>query len=100
MGTLTISRKTFSDELVKKFCVTPTQSVPLRVGVKLEEFDEDERAGNWPFRELAGSLMWLSMSMRPDIANAVRDVASFCTAPRAIHWKVAIAILGVHYQWD
>ena len=42
MGTLTISQKTFADELVKKYCVTSTQSVPLRVGVKLEEFKEDE----------------------------------------------------------
>ena len=81
--------ETFADELVKKFCVTSTQSVPLRVGVKLEEFDEDERAENWPFRELVGSLMWLSISTRPDIANAVRAVA------RAIHWKPALGILGV-----
>ena len=41
MSTLTISQKTFADELVKKVCVTFEQSVPLRVGVKLEEFDED-----------------------------------------------------------
>ena len=92
MGTLTISQKTFADELVKKFCVASTQSVPLRVGVKLEEFDEDEKVENWPFRELVGSLMWLSISTRPDIANAVRAVARYCTAPRAIHWKAALGI--------
>ena len=57
MGTLTISQKTFADELVKTFCMTSTQSVPLQVGVKLEECDEDERVENWPFRELGGSLM-------------------------------------------
>ena len=96
MGTLTISQKTFADELfiVKKFCVISTQSVPLRVGVKLKEFNEDERVENWPFRELVGSLMWLSIiSTRPDIANAVRAVAKYCTAPRAIHWKAALGIL-------
>ena len=73
--------------------MTSTQSIPLRVGVKLEEFDEDERAENWPFRELVGSLTWLSISTRPDIANAVRAVARYCTAPRAIHWKAALGIL-------
>ena len=78
---------------MKKFCLTSTQSVPLRVGVKLEEFDEDEKVGNWPFRESVGSLMWLSISTRPDIANAVRAVARYCTAPRAIHWKAALSIL-------
>ena len=57
MGTLTISQKTFADELVKKYSVTSTQSVPLRVGVELEEFNGDEMVENWPFRELVGSLM-------------------------------------------
>ena len=43
MGTLTISQIPFADKLVKKVCVSSTQSVPLRVGVKLEDFDKDER---------------------------------------------------------
>ena len=72
---------------------TSKQSVPLRVGVKLEEFDEDERVKNWPFRELVGRLMWLSTSTRPDISNAVRAVAGYCTVPRAVHWKAALGIL-------
>ena len=93
MGTLTISQKTFANELMKTFCVTSTQSVALRVGVKLEEFGEDEWGENWPFRELVGSLMWLSISTRPDIANAVRAVARYCTVPRTIHWKAALSIL-------
>ena len=70
-GTLTISQKMFADELVKKFCVTSKQSVPLRVGLRLEEFDEDERIENWTFRELIDSLMWLSISTRPDTSNVV-----------------------------
>ena len=93
MDTLTISQKMFADELVKTFCVTSIKNVPPRAGVKLEEFDEDERVEDWPFRELVGSLMWLSISTRPDISNAVRAVARYCTAPRAIHWKVALGIL-------
>ena len=85
VGTLTISQKTFVDELVKTNCVTSKQSVPLRVGVKLEDSDEDERVENCPFCDIVGSLMWLSISTRPDISNAVRGVARYCTAPRAIH---------------
>ena len=48
---------------------------------------------NWPFRELVGSLMRLSISTRPDISMAVRAVARYCTAPVAIHWKAAFVIL-------
>ena len=73
--------------------MTSTQSVPLRGGVKLEEFDEDERVETRPFRELVGRLIWLSISTLPDISNAVRAVARYCTAPRPIHWKVTLGIL-------
>ena len=88
-----MSQKTFADELVKQFCMTSKKGVPLRFGVKLEEFDEDERVENWPFRELVYSFMWLSTSTRPDISNAVRAVARYCTAPRAIHWNAAFGII-------
>ena len=37
--------------------------------------------------------MWLSISTRPDIANTVRALARYCTAPKAIHWKAALGIL-------
>ena len=64
--------------MCEKFCVTSTQSVPLRAGVKLEESDEDGRVENWPFREFVGSLMWQSISTRPNIAiDAVRAVARY-----------------------
>ena len=58
---------------MKKFRMTSVQSVPLREGVKLGEFDEDEETESWPFRELVGGLMWLAISTRPDISNAVRS---------------------------
>ena len=36
---------------MKKFRVTSVQNALLKVGVKSEEFDEDEEAESWPFRE-------------------------------------------------
>ena len=47
--------------------MTSVQSVPLKAGVKLEEFDENEETESWPFGELVGGLMWLAISTRPDI---------------------------------
>ena len=70
---------------MKKFRVTSVQSVPLKVGVKLEEFDEYEETESWPFRELVGGLMWLAISTRPDIPNEVRSVARYCSAPKAVY---------------
>ena len=37
--------------------------------------------------------MWLAISTRLDISNAVRSDAKYCSAPKAIHWKSA---LGIH----
>ena len=34
------------------------------------------------------------MLPRPDIANAVKAVARYCSAPKLIHWKAARSILG------
>ena len=34
------------------------------------------------------------ISTRPDISNAVRSVARYCPAPKAVHWKSALGILA------
>ena len=93
-GTLTISQQSFAEKLVKKFRVTSVQSVPHKVEVILEEFDEDEETESWPFRELVGGLMLLVISTRPDISNAVRSVVRYCSAPKAIRWKSALGVLA------
>ena len=75
-------------------CVTSVQIVLLRVGVKLEEFDKDEKTESWPFRELVGGLTGLAVSTRPTTSNAVGSVARYCSTPIAIHWKAALDILA------
>ena len=84
-GTLTISQQSFARELVNKFDMTSVQNIPLRVELKLDEFDVDEKTENRPFRKLVGGLMWLAISTRPDISNAVRSVSRYCSTPKAIH---------------
>ena len=38
--------------------------------------------------------MWLAISTRPDIHNAVRSVARYCFSPKAVHWKSALGVLA------
>ena len=52
---------------MKKFCVDSAQTVPTILGVKLDGFNEDNETKGWSFRELVGSLIWLSTYTRPDI---------------------------------
>ncbi|CAB1102071.1 unnamed protein product [Ectocarpus sp. CCAP 1310/34] len=92
-GRLTISQQTFTDELAAEYGVVGGRSVPMSSGVKLSDFDADEVATDFPFRELVGSLMWLATQTRPDIAN-VRAVARYCASAKLVHWNAAIDILG------
>ena len=58
-------------------------------------FDKDEKTENWPFCKLVGVLiMWLAISTRRDVSNAVRSVASYCSVPKVIHRKAALGILA------
>ena len=71
-GVLKISQRTFAEQLAKEYGIEFGKNVALPVGTKLAKFDKDDPPGNWPFRELVGSIMWLSTQTRPDISNAVR----------------------------
>ena len=93
-GALKISQQTFAEQLEDEYGIEYGRSVPLSIGTKLADFDKNEASGNWPFRELIGSLMWLSTQTRPDISNAVRAVARYYAAPKYVHWKAALSILG------
>ena len=92
-GTLTISQQAFAENTATKFGVCSGRATPLPTDLKLENFDEDEPQGDWPFRELVGCLMWLANQTRPDVANAIRAVARYSNSPKEIHWKAAIGIL-------
>ena len=89
-----ISQQTFAEHLSDKYGIEYGRSVPLSIGTKLADFDKNEASGNWPVRQLIGSLMWLSTQTRPDISNALRAVARYCAAPKYVHWKAALGVLG------
>lgn len=58
--------------------------------------DEDGKAkdaADVPYRQLIGSLMYLAVSTRPDIAFAVSNLSQFLTNPSIDHWKAAKRVL-------
>ena len=48
-GTLTISQQAFAENTAARFDVSSRRNTPLSTGLKLEEFNENEPVGDWPF---------------------------------------------------
>ena len=92
-GTVKISQHTSAEKIVAKFGVTRGKPTPMVVGLRLDEFDQEEAEVEETFRSLVGHLMWLANQTRPDILNAVRAVARYSHSPKLVHWKAALHIL-------
>ena len=91
--TVKISQQASAEKIVATFGVTRGKLTPMVVGLRLDEFDQEEAEVDKPFRSLVGHLMWLANQTRPDILNAVRAVARYSHSPKAVHWKAALHIL-------
>ena len=110
---ITLSQTHYIENILEKFSMsdcrpqpTPAASLRLAAGPLLSQ-EEQQRMNRVPYREAVGSLMWLMMSTRPDIAFAVSQVARFSHAPSPLHWTAVKRIfrylqgtkdLALHYR--
>ena len=74
---------------------------PLEVGQKLhremsDEMSEEQRVvmEGVPYRQAVGSLMYLMICTRPDIAAAVQTVFRFAKNPAPAHWSAVLRIFA------
>ena len=92
-GTVKVSQQASAEKIVATFDVTRGKLTPMVVGLRLDEFDQEEAQVEEPFRSLVGHVMWLANQTRPDILNAVRAVPRYFHSPKLVHWKAALHIL-------
>ena len=85
LGTSEIAQKAFVESMLNRFGVNSSSDVPATPGVELDQREEGEPKGDWPYKEAVGSLMWLSTMIRPDISNAVRAVVRHSRNPTDRH---------------
>jgi hypothetical protein len=90
---LFLSQTAYVERVVEKFglsdckpCYTPAEVEPL---VKTDGMSTVE----FPYREAVGSMMYLMLCTRPDIANAVGCVAKYCDAYDMSHWVAVKRII-------
>ena len=68
-------------------------SVPLSTAIKLTKDGEPLDTSVNNYSQLIGSLMYLSISTRPDIAQAVGALARYMATPTDAHWQAAKGVL-------
>ena len=93
-GTIEISQESYIRSVLERFNIIRTSSIPASHANDNRSLKKDEGAGDVPFREVVGSLMWIAGQTRPDISNAVRAVARHSQEPNRRHWKGAQKILN------
>jgi hypothetical protein len=102
-----ISQAKYVMDLLDRFHMTDCKSAPtpFLFGIKLEDGGDTPSMDNTLYRQLVGSLMYLTHTC-PDISYAVGVVSRYMQEPHDLHWKASKSILifaqgtmsyGIHY---
>lgn len=94
-GTLHLSQSRAIIELADKFNMSECKgrNIPISVGTVLTAIGEPLDVSRFPYSTLVGSMMYLSVCTRPDIAFAVGALSRFMSAPTIDHWRIAKGVL-------
>lgn len=66
---------------------------PSELNVRFDDASEDEALINYPYRELIGAFMYLSVGTRRDISNTVSRLAQWTNKLQKRHWLAAKRLL-------
>jgi hypothetical protein len=96
--TLTIMQSRMTSDLVARYGMQQAQpkAIPLTVGTQLTKASDDSQLldkEQYGYAELVGSLLYLSVCTRPDIAQAVGALSRFMSQPTMQHWLAAKGVL-------
>eukprot|EP00253_Pinus_taeda_P020737 PITA_20737 len=89
-----LSQAKYARDLLERFCMndcTPTPT-PFLSGVRLEDGGDTPLVDNTLYRQLVGSLLYLTHS-RSDLSYAVGAVSRYMLEPHELHWNFAKRIL-------
>lgn len=92
--TLTLSQSCYTSKIIQRFQMSNANPccTPLETNISYL-FRESETAHDKPYREAFGSLMYLMVSIRPDISFSVGMLSKFVERPLLCHWKALKHVL-------
>ena len=95
-GTITISNARMIADLLREYGMEGCngKEVPMSPGTVLMRDQGDPLdVKRYPYSALVGSLMYLAVTVRPDIAYAVGVLTKYMSCPRTSHWIAAKGVL-------
>lgn len=93
--TLKITQKRLTLELLKEHDMLDSRktSVPMNTSLKLERVGEPLDTAKYEYNKLIGSMLYLAVCTRPDIAYSVGALARYASEPTEEHWTAATGVL-------
>lgn len=93
-GSIYVHQTAYARKVLNKFSMSECNAVaiPADPNQVLSNFDDSEPA-KFPYRQLIGSLMYLAVGTRPDIAFSVGNASRYMEQPKIPHVAAAKRIL-------
>jgi len=93
--TITLSQQSYVDSILARFNFTDAKplSIPMDLNIAFSKDqcpmtpDDIARMHRIPYREAIGSLMYASVSTRPDISFTMSTLSQFLDNPGPAHWE-------------
>lgn len=91
-GTLKINQEQYIKDIISKYELNEAKSIsiPMASNSKISKIGNgtvESLIINVPYRQLVGSLLYASLSTRPDISYSVNVLSRYCSEPRKAHWN-------------
>ncbi len=93
-GSVTVNQEAYTRRLLQKFNMADCNAVATPIDKSHEPGTGEPITGDKiPYREVIGSLLYLAMGTRPDIAYAVSVLSRVLSRPTSSDWSMAKRIL-------
>lgn len=96
-GSICLHQETYARKILERFGMVEYNPVSVPIDpqgiITSSNLRDSKLASDVPYREIAGSLLYLSTNSRLDIAYAVSYVSQHMTNPTVTHWSVLKRIL-------
>jgi hypothetical protein len=91
-GTITILQQRMADDIISRYDLTDVKpvTVPMSSSIKLTKQEGAPLDKlRFPYSQLVGSLMYLSVCTRPDLSYSVGALARYMSDPTTVHGQAA-----------